>query len=175
MDNLVAHRPERIRELIESRGCELLYLLPYSPDLNPIEEAFAKVKHIVRKLGARTRESLVEASSWALGSVSATDIAGCFAYCAIVPWCNYFERCCWHCTALLTGPQFGAKASLAPSSFVYLLHRPNLQRLGSTRWPAEQKALARKRPMAPIAPEWSRDVASFTTPPLSQRTTSTTA
>jgi len=48
MDNLGAHRPKRIRELIESRGCELLYLPPYSPDLSPIEEAFSKVKHILR-------------------------------------------------------------------------------------------------------------------------------
>ena len=43
MDNLSAHKGERVRELIEGRGCELLYLPPYSPDLNPIEEAFAKL------------------------------------------------------------------------------------------------------------------------------------
>jgi transposase len=42
MDNLGAHRPKRIKELIEARGCELLYLPPYSPDLNPIEEAFSR-------------------------------------------------------------------------------------------------------------------------------------
>jgi hypothetical protein len=47
MDNLGAHTPERVRQLIEGRGCELIYLPPYSPDLlNPIEEAFAKIKHI---------------------------------------------------------------------------------------------------------------------------------
>ncbi len=46
MDNLGAHRPKKVRELIEGEGCELLYLPPYySPDLNPIEEAFSKVKH----------------------------------------------------------------------------------------------------------------------------------
>jgi hypothetical protein len=44
MDNLGAHRPKRIRHLIESRGCELIYLPPYSPDLNPIQEAFGKIK-----------------------------------------------------------------------------------------------------------------------------------
>jgi transposase len=81
MDNLGAHRPKRIRELIESRGCELLYLPPYSPDLNPIEEVFAKVKHILRKLGARTKEALVEAMGRALGSVSVKDIAGYFVHC----------------------------------------------------------------------------------------------
>jgi transposase len=43
MDNLGAHRPKRVRELIEERGCELIYLPPYSPDLNPIEEALSKV------------------------------------------------------------------------------------------------------------------------------------
>jgi hypothetical protein len=43
MDNLGAHRPRRVRELIKARGCELIYLPPYSPDLNPIEEAFAKL------------------------------------------------------------------------------------------------------------------------------------
>jgi transposase InsO family protein len=50
MDNLWAHKGSRIRELIEGRGCELIYLRPYSPDLNPIEEAFTKLKtHFLRK------------------------------------------------------------------------------------------------------------------------------
>ena len=44
MDNLAAHKPDRVRELIEGRGCELVYLPPYSPDYNPIEEAFSKIK-----------------------------------------------------------------------------------------------------------------------------------
>src|SRR5215212_11382025 len=47
MDKLGAHRPKRVRELIEARGCELVYLPSYSPDLNPIEEAFSKVKHLL--------------------------------------------------------------------------------------------------------------------------------
>jgi hypothetical protein len=46
MDNLGAHKPKRVTELIEDKGCELIYLPPYSPDFNPIEEAFSKVKHI---------------------------------------------------------------------------------------------------------------------------------
>ncbi len=49
MDNLSAHKSSRIRELIESKGCELIYLPPYSPDFNPIEEAFAKLKALLRK------------------------------------------------------------------------------------------------------------------------------
>jgi transposase len=48
MDNLAAHKGDRVRELIEERGCKLLYLPPYSPDLNPIEEAFNKVKGLLR-------------------------------------------------------------------------------------------------------------------------------
>lgn len=61
MDNLSAHKSGRVRELIEGAGCELLYLPPYSPDLNPIEQAFSKVKGLLRKAGARTREALIEA------------------------------------------------------------------------------------------------------------------
>jgi len=63
MDNLGAHRPKRIRELIEERDCELVYLPPDSPDLNPIEEALSKIKHILRKTGARTKEALIEAGT----------------------------------------------------------------------------------------------------------------
>lgn len=81
MDNLGAHRPKRVRELIEERGCELLYLPPYSPDLNPIEEAFSKIKHIMRKIGARTKEALIEAMGRALGAVSAQDVWGFFIHC----------------------------------------------------------------------------------------------
>jgi transposase len=81
MDNLGAHRPRRIRELIEERGCELIYLPSYSPDFNPIEEALSKVKHILSKIGARTKEALIEAMGWALAAVSAQDVRGFFAHC----------------------------------------------------------------------------------------------
>jgi len=58
MDNLATHKSERVRKLIEAQeGCELLYLPPYSPDFNPIEEAFSKVKGSLRKAAARTRRS----------------------------------------------------------------------------------------------------------------------
>ena len=60
MDNLTAHKGERIRELIEQRGCKLPYVPPYSPNFDPIEAPFAKVKALVRKAEARTREALVE-------------------------------------------------------------------------------------------------------------------
>jgi transposase len=80
MDNLGAHRPRRIRELIEQRGCELLYLPPYSPDLNPIEEAFSKIKQLLRKIAARTKEALIEAMGRALGAVDAQDVRRFFVH-----------------------------------------------------------------------------------------------
>jgi transposase len=80
MDNLSAHKGSRVRELIEGRGCELLYLPPYSPDLNPIEGAFAKLKTLLRRTGARTREALVEAMGWALDAVSASDARGYYEH-----------------------------------------------------------------------------------------------
>jgi transposase len=67
-DNLSAHKTERVRELVEQRGCELLYLPPYSPDLNPIEEAFSKIKGLLRKAEARNRETLVEVMGQVLSS-----------------------------------------------------------------------------------------------------------
>lgn len=81
MDNLGAHRPSRIRELIEARGAELLFVPSYSPDLNPIEEAFSKIKSILRKLGARTHEALLEAMEEALSKVTPADAAGWFDHC----------------------------------------------------------------------------------------------
>jgi transposase len=85
MDNLGAHRPKRIRELIEQRGCELLYLPAYSPDLNPIEEAFAKIKNLVCKATARTKEALVEAIGAALSAVTAADVRGFFEHAGYRP------------------------------------------------------------------------------------------
>jgi transposase len=89
MDNLGAHRPDRVKELIEERGAELVYLPPYSPDLNPIEEAFSKIKNIVRKFGARAREALVEAIAEALSAVTSQDAAGWFAHAGYWPQDQY--------------------------------------------------------------------------------------
>jgi transposase len=80
MDNLSAHKGQRVRELIESVGCELLYLPPYSPDFSPIEETFSKVKGLLRKAGARSREALIEAMDKALEAVTAQDTRG---FCSI--------------------------------------------------------------------------------------------
>jgi transposase len=81
MDNLSAHKGQRIRELIEGRGCELIYLPPYSPDFNPIEEAFSKIKGILRRIEARTREVLVGALGEAISAVTARDARGFFEHC----------------------------------------------------------------------------------------------
>ena len=81
MDNLSAHKGERVRRLIEDRGCTLLYLPPYSPNLNPIEEAFSKIKQLLRVIGARAKEALVEAIGKALGAVTAKDARSFFAHC----------------------------------------------------------------------------------------------
>jgi transposase len=81
MDNLSAHKGERIRELIEERGCQLIYLPSYSPDFNPIEEAFSKIKGLVRKAEARTKEALLEAIGLALSAVTSEDVRGFFEHC----------------------------------------------------------------------------------------------
>jgi DDE superfamily endonuclease len=67
------------------RGCSLLFLPPYSPDFSPIEEAFSKVKVLLKKTAASTREALVEAIGRALGEVTARDAAGWFAHCGYWP------------------------------------------------------------------------------------------
>ena len=74
-----------MRELIEQRGCELYYLPAYSPELNPIEEAFAKIKDTLRRAGARTKGALVEALAEALSAVSARDARGYFEHAGYRP------------------------------------------------------------------------------------------
>jgi transposase len=81
MDNLQVHKSKRVRELIEGRGCSVVFLPSYSPDFNPIEEAFSKVKAILRKAKARSFEALVEATGGALTMVSEQDALGFFAHC----------------------------------------------------------------------------------------------
>ena len=81
MDNLTAHKGERVRELIEGRGCELVFLPPYSPDFNPIEQAFSKLKALLRGAGARTHEALIEAMGAALPEIGARDASGFFGHC----------------------------------------------------------------------------------------------
>ena len=74
-----------MRELIERRGCQHLYLPSYSPEYNPIEEAFSKIKEILRRACARTRQALVEALEEALSVVSLRDTWGFFEHAGYYP------------------------------------------------------------------------------------------
>ena len=85
LDGLGAHRTQKVEELIEARGAQLVFVPSYSPDLNPIEEAFSKIKALVRKVGARGREALVEAIGRALAAVTPEDAAGWFAHAGYWP------------------------------------------------------------------------------------------
>jgi transposase len=80
MDNLQVHKMKKVRELIEGCGCQLVFLPSYSPDFNPIEESFSKVKGLLRKAKARSFEALVEASGRALSAVTKEDARGFFTH-----------------------------------------------------------------------------------------------
>ena len=80
VDHLCAHQADRIRLAITARGCELLFLPPYSPDFTPIEQAFSKIKAILRGLGARTKEALQEAVHLAIEAITRHDAAAWFAH-----------------------------------------------------------------------------------------------
>ena len=81
MDNLSSHKGQRVRSLIESRGARMEFLPPYSPDLNPIEMVFAKVKQLLRSLGARTKDDLWNATQSVLDAITPSDAANCFRHC----------------------------------------------------------------------------------------------
>jgi transposase len=85
MDNLSIHLGAKVRKSIEDKGCRLLFLPPYSPDFSPIEEAFSKIKALLRKKSARTREDLQEAIAQALLEVTARDSHGWFRHCGYLP------------------------------------------------------------------------------------------
>jgi transposase len=81
MDNLQVHKSTKVRKLLESAGASVLFLPPYSPDFSAIEEAFSKIKAILRSIEARTQQTLVEAIGQALDAVSRRDALGWFAHC----------------------------------------------------------------------------------------------
>jgi transposase len=81
LDNLSSHKRKRTRELIESAGAQMLFLPPYSPDLNPIELVFSKVKQLLRSLACRTREALWGAMQSVLDQVTPSDAVRCFRHC----------------------------------------------------------------------------------------------
>lgn len=81
MDNLSPHKNDHTLELIAQAGAEVMFLPPYSPDLNPIEKMWSKIKSILRSLGARTRDELLMAIATAFARVTSKDAAGWFASC----------------------------------------------------------------------------------------------
>jgi transposase len=80
LDNLSVHKAASIRQALAAQGCDLLFLPPYSPDCTPIEQAFSKLKAILRGLGARTHEALWEAVRLALNAITPADAAAWFAH-----------------------------------------------------------------------------------------------
>jgi transposase len=81
MDNLSSHKRARTRNLIEAAGAEIEFLPPYSPDLNPIEMVFSKLKQLLRSLGLRTREALWSSMQGVLDQVTPRDAQNCFRHC----------------------------------------------------------------------------------------------
>jgi len=81
MDNLGAHKAPAVREAIEGAGCRLRFLPPYSPDLNPIEMCWSKIKTLLRTAAARTVEALNAALTGVLDSIALNDIHGWFTHC----------------------------------------------------------------------------------------------
>src|SRR4051794_11920219 len=80
VDNVGAHQPDRMRALVTAAGCRLVFLPAYSPDLSPIEEAFSKIKALVKAAAARTRAALDQSIAAALDAVTAADAAGWFSH-----------------------------------------------------------------------------------------------
>ena len=81
MDNLSSHKRQRVREMIGEAGARLVFLPPYSPDLNPIEMIFSKAKQLLRSLACRTRDALWKTMQSVLDQVTATDAINCYKHC----------------------------------------------------------------------------------------------
>lgn len=85
LDNLSPHHAVAVRERLRSAGLRFVYLPPYSPDFNPIEQAWSKLKTLLRTAAARTREALESALAAALDQITAEDARGYFAHCGYAP------------------------------------------------------------------------------------------
>ena len=81
LDNLTAHRASRIEEVAGSRGAQVLWLAPYSPDFSPIEQCWSKIKAYLRGVKARTGDELNRALAQAIGLVTKADIRAWFKHC----------------------------------------------------------------------------------------------
>lgn len=81
MDNLGSHKSESARLAIESAGAQVVLLPPYSPDLNPIEMIFSKLKQLVRSLRPRSFSKIIDAAGTALSLINTKDIQACYEHC----------------------------------------------------------------------------------------------
>jgi transposase len=88
MDNLAAHKADEVRRLVESVGARVLFLPPYSPDFNPIENAISKIKQLLRKLGRRTVPDLIAAIGKAGRSITPEDVMGFMRHCGYAAICE---------------------------------------------------------------------------------------
>lgn len=79
-DNLSSHKVAGVREAIEARGASIMFLPAYSPDLNPIEQLFAKIKALIRRLAPRSRDALLQAIAYAIDQVSPKECANYLAH-----------------------------------------------------------------------------------------------
>jgi transposase len=82
---LSSHTGPKVRQAIQAKGCQLLFLPAYSPDLSPIEEAFSKLKTFLRRIGVRTHEDLWQALAHALETITPQDALGWFTHCGYFP------------------------------------------------------------------------------------------
>jgi len=80
MDNLATHKVQGVREAIEAAGARLLYLPPYSPDFNPIENMWSKIKQILRSLAPRAQDELIKTAKTAFNAISTADCHGFFLH-----------------------------------------------------------------------------------------------
>lgn len=88
LDNLSSHKVEGVRESIESTGAQVVYLPPYSPDMNPIELCWSKLKDILRSVGARTRDALDESIAHAIKQISPENVNAWFSHCGYCFQCK---------------------------------------------------------------------------------------
>src|SRR5215211_6953812 len=93
MDNLPAHKGERVRKPIEEEGCELVYPPPNSPDFDPIKRAFSKLKGYFREACARSQQTLMEVIGEALSKITASDGEATSSTAATGRWSNLYDRC----------------------------------------------------------------------------------
>ena len=85
LDNLAAHKVDGVRQALAAAGASLLYLPPYSPDLNPIEQLFAQLKALLRKAAARTKEELWSTIGRLLATIPPAECANYLRHCGMVP------------------------------------------------------------------------------------------